>query len=243
MRLAKISAPYKLIDPTGNTYWSGEDVSLYAENVFLDNITTLQLSVSEAVQPYYGYSSFTPNRFHHGARLITGSFSINFRTYGWIFAALENAFIRPQDGRTASEEFKPVGNGITKPTAVSGAGIEQTSASQLSILAQREKEKRAINNDLPERKFQISKDKSLFGTFPKMNFKVLFGLNTSYTHNVAMGDGGEWVFGSVAPNANPFKPGTGIELVDVHITGFSQQMSDSGQPVMENYAFMAADIK
>lgn len=71
-------------------YFSGADITIYFGDIFVDDITGLEFSLQERVQPVYGYNSYTYDSVARGQRLIQGSFTIAFREAGYIYRILEH---------------------------------------------------------------------------------------------------------------------------------------------------------
>lgn len=76
------------VNEFGSTYYSGLDVSVYFDDIFIDEIVSITFSEMEQVRPLIGYSSYTPNAFIHGSRYVQGSFTINFKDAGYIYKML-----------------------------------------------------------------------------------------------------------------------------------------------------------
>ncbi len=70
-------------------FFSGADAVVYFGDTFIDDITSLQFSLTERVQPIYGYASYTWDTVARGARVMNGSFRIAFREAGYLFKILE----------------------------------------------------------------------------------------------------------------------------------------------------------
>lgn len=71
-----------------DTYFSGADTSIYFGDIWVDEVTSIELSVQENVQPIYGYASYTADAWARGTRLITGTFRINFKESYYLHAIL-----------------------------------------------------------------------------------------------------------------------------------------------------------
>lgn len=57
-------------------YFSGADLSLYWNDKYLLEVTSLEFQMVEAVQPIYGWNSYVYERVIRGARQITGAFQV-----------------------------------------------------------------------------------------------------------------------------------------------------------------------
>jgi len=72
-----------------STYYSGLDVSVYFNNIYIDEAVALQYQELEQVKPVFSYADYTPRRFSHGSRMIQGTFTINFKDSGYITKILQ----------------------------------------------------------------------------------------------------------------------------------------------------------
>jgi hypothetical protein len=87
---------WKTRDAFGSTYWSGLDARVYANDVFLDEVLSLEYNLQEAVAPLFNYASYTYETLMHGARRVQGSFTINFKRDGYLFELLETLAGNPE---------------------------------------------------------------------------------------------------------------------------------------------------
>lgn len=60
-------------------YFNSSNISIYFENIFIDEITRLSFSLQEQLMPIYGYNDYVPKMYARGSRLIQGQFGINFK--------------------------------------------------------------------------------------------------------------------------------------------------------------------
>jgi hypothetical protein len=72
-------------------YFSGADVNIFFGDIWVDEATNLSFQLQEDVLPIYGYASYTFDAVARGKRLVSGSFTINFKSTGYLQAILENA--------------------------------------------------------------------------------------------------------------------------------------------------------
>ncbi len=59
-------------------YYSGSDARISFGGVPISDIVSIQYTLQEPIVPIYGYASYTYDCVARGARLVTGSFRINF---------------------------------------------------------------------------------------------------------------------------------------------------------------------
>lgn len=65
-------------------YFSGSDVTFYFGDIFVSEISALEFTLQEKVNPLYGYASYTWDDVARGSRLVTGSFKIPFSEAGYL---------------------------------------------------------------------------------------------------------------------------------------------------------------
>ena len=66
-------------------YFSSIDAEIYFGDVFIDEATQVTWQVQQNVQPIYGYNSYVYDDIAVGARLVNGSFTINFTKAGYMY--------------------------------------------------------------------------------------------------------------------------------------------------------------
>lgn len=93
-------------------YFSGCDITIYFGDVFISEISGIEFTLQEKVNPIYGYASRTFDAVARGSRIVTGSFKIPFREAGYIEAALSH--IANADNGSAPEIAYKMG-GSTGP--------------------------------------------------------------------------------------------------------------------------------
>jgi len=85
-------------------YFSGTDVHIYFGDIYVDEITGIELTVQENVQPIYGYASYTADAWARGTRLITGTFRINFKESYYLHAICQTLEDRLSQSETLFRE-------------------------------------------------------------------------------------------------------------------------------------------
>jgi hypothetical protein len=89
---------WKTVDQYFQTYWSGLDCRIFANNVLIAEIIELQWSLQEAVAPLFGYHDYVYSTVMHGARRVNGAFKINFVREAYLFELLRSLEVRPGTG-------------------------------------------------------------------------------------------------------------------------------------------------
>lgn len=71
-------------------YFTGTDVYVYFNDLWIDELTGLQFSLAESVVPIYGYSSNTWDYVARGKRIVEGTFRLAFKEAGYMFVVLDH---------------------------------------------------------------------------------------------------------------------------------------------------------
>lgn len=98
-------AIWKSVDQYFQTYWSGLDARIFANNVLIGEIIELQWSLQEAVAPLFGYHDYVYSTVMHGSRRVNGAFKINFVREAYLFELLRSLELKPgtgSDGRATA---------------------------------------------------------------------------------------------------------------------------------------------
>jgi hypothetical protein len=69
-------------------HFSGAQVSVYIGDIWVDEVTSLSFEVTQNRQPIYGYASTLFDAVAQGNVLVQGSFSINFKEAGYLWLVL-----------------------------------------------------------------------------------------------------------------------------------------------------------
>lgn len=180
----------------GNTqvrYFSGIDAEIYFDDIYIDEVVSIDFQVQQGAMPLFGYNSYVFDDVAVGSRMVQGSFAINFTKASYLYEVLQT-LVGLQASSTKNvptEEDDITFNNIIKENP-------GTNGSNLTI-----------NSHLP-----------LWGK----SFDIV----------VSYGD---------AKQDNPIQGSSMLILENAILTSCSQQLSMSGEPIYENYTFLARDIK
>lgn len=237
---------YKLVDKFDTTYWSGYDVEVYLNDIFLDESVQISWQVLERVQPYYHYSSYVPTRIHHGSRIVNGEFTINMKQSGFIYSALEQIRSGSLSYDPLKLEEKPV-----KFSQTNGVSFDPTTADKDALAAYIKSYNRATReqDDTLESVYQTSppKIRNYAGIFETggsgFDISVIFGskLRSSLTLSYST-DNNYYARNSIKPLTNVTKPVTGVMVKGASIMGSAMSVDDSGRNIMETFTFQAKNI-
>lgn len=207
-------------------YFSGADVRIYFGDIWLDEVTNLQFSMQEQVSPIFGYASYTWDKVARGTRYIQGSFTINFKESYYLHSVL--------NGLRSKLESKP-GEAYRPPVHEAQWRNDIT-----------------VEHLLGTSKFDAVADefeKSLWGKGKLTAETRARSQRSSYfTSAQATDDLNETGF-NILISYGPLNEagGTRVDqtihsLVGVQLTGCAQIIGGDGQPIQEQYSFIAKDL-
>jgi hypothetical protein len=222
-------------------YFSGCECSVYFGDVWVDEILSINFSLLEYVQPVFGYNSYTYDACARGARLIQGNFRINFRESFYLHKIIEDSKIIEGKKETWATHSA---DRVEADEAVLSAYYNNiiNSADAKEIVEQ-------LKNKSTEDKLKIAKqfqdlmwDKKtnpgsasgeVFFKHPERGFTVviLYGSHFDLPSNP------EYTRKFDVPAS------TSITLSGVQLTGVSHVVTPDGQPVYEDYSFIARDME
>ena len=256
---------WKTVDQYYQTYWSGLDARIYANDVLIDEILSLQFQLQEAVAPLFSYASYTYDTLMHGARRVTGAFSINFKRESYIYELLRllrkakpgndrvllqrdsEARRIAESGTATVEDFTALaaGGGNTK---IDKAGRVQFDPALFNEIAQDFEDAIWRRPDPKEQNTAVSR---LVDTLsdsarldrPKFEVDRRFNLEIQFSSTGLAESKKRKVAGGPEPLGNTQIPvTTSTVLLGVALTGVERSLDDSGRPIMETYTFIARDV-
>jgi hypothetical protein len=230
-------------------YFSGADANIYFGDIWVEEINGLNFRLEEKVMPLFGYNSHTFDVVARGARLVEGSFSINFKQAGYLQMILDN-----------SAAIKIELDNLIKNKAISENEFEKYKLEEILKASNKDFEQLSekyenaiwgIEDD--EEKILSKKNEPFFkNNAHSFDIKISYGPNKEdrdinlYNQKVA----------SKSPITNWGKdnsikrfgssPNKTVETINgVHIFGYEKigisTLSD-GQVILESYNFFAKDI-
>jgi hypothetical protein len=226
----------------GSEYFAGADIRIYFGDIWIDEITSLQFTLQEQVAPIFGYASYTWDKVARGSRYISGSFSINFK---------ESYYLQQTLNRLTSTVKTETASGFTEKQWKSGVDIEALMESADTgnfdkIADDFEKSLwGAVKMDDYKKAMDKSHQNSYF--YPEFRKEDDAKGNPQYDNNSqkVLTDSGFNIIISYGPmnEANGMNtPETTHTLVNVQLTGVSQVIGGDGNPVQEQYTFIAKDL-
>lgn len=220
-----------------NDYFTNADVSIYLGDIWVDEIVDFDFSMTEQIMPVYGYASYTADALIKGTRIIQGSFTINFKSTGYIEEVMRMR-------NPIQELYKE--KGLTEPYSITQKGqysleevlkkfgvksFEELAADyERKIWQPSDGEMKSVNANRPYFNY-IEDDEMMDEGF---EIKISYGpkdvTNQSYKKY---------------RNKELVRPNETVEsLIGVQITGVQKAVSTSSQgaPVLERYTFVAKDL-
>lgn len=227
-------------------FYSGAQITVWFGDIMLDDINTIQWIRTQSKRPIYGYASQHFDAVARGTVMIQGSFTINFRQSGYLTAVTSNIrkIYKAYSGETQSgdavydqAQWSSVRNLISLHLQ-NGTFGPQTSQEIIDLgnspdfFATAKLYEDAIWQDR-ENMIDTYSDPSMVppdiaqsDLIPNgFNILVTYG-NTSHVGAVSFEDRMQ---------------STTKTLVGVHLVGESQMIQVGGQPVQEQYSFIARD--
>lgn len=218
-----------------STYYSGTDVRVYFGDVWVDEIVEVNFSLQEQVAPIYGYGSYTYDAAARGNRIVVGEFIVNFKEVGYLQMILDglSSDMNNKNEWFSLEEFK-------SDVIVSGKNVgkhynlppETVIENFNSLAEQLEDSIWGKSNDLSAFTNERTKDSYFYGSRTKYN-----GLLKRHGFNVLITYGGACQDGRYSDSFRTVQ-----SIVGVQLTGLSQRVDPSGNPIQEVYSFIAKDI-
>lgn len=239
---------YKAVTPQDTIgqkfdFYSGSQITIWFGNVMLDDITSIQWYRTQNKLPLYGYASQMFDSVANGIVSIQGNFTINFRQTGYISAvvneiqSLYQAFVpgSPSSKNPFEADTWPVVSQLIGLHLRNGTFGPQTAADIKELgnsddfFAQAKLYEQIIWGDSE----MANASRELYNQSPDITQSTLLpdGFNILITYgNPAQTD--------VSTVAQSLKSTTKA-LNGVHLIGSAQMIQVGGQPIQEQYSFIA----
>jgi hypothetical protein len=217
-------------------YYSGQDVRIYLGDIWVDEIVDLRFQLMENTAPIFGYASYTWDAVAKGNRQIQGTFRINFKESYYLHSILNQLDYKMSKSKDTTMGGKQVSlQNITADHLLSTIESVYSEAEfdklatqfEQSLWSQSAPQMQSRTNSRGDQSFFAPEDSK--ANLAKNGFSILLTYGP-YTQTYSPG------------NANEKVATTARSIVGVHLTGVSQVIDGSGQPVYEDYSFIARDI-
>lgn len=239
-------------------------ICLYFGAVFMDEIVSIQYQELEQVRPNFGYADFTFRSVSRGSRLVSGSFTINFKESMYLPKLLETlrnpgtmeANLQRLDGfdpYTQEAKDKLASTSVVKMAIAGDYSLEDfISMAKSGSNTYRPTD---FNLDSHYAETMDALDSAIWGEGEHFNERdVIKRTASETTRGIELDrakfrgptDGFDIIIKYGQPaDRYPGQPGWGtIEKIrGCHITGASKAIDDSGRNIMEVYNFLAKTVE
>lgn len=216
-------------------YFAGSDIRIYFGDIWVDEITSLQFTLQEQVAPIFGYASYTWDKVARGNRFIQGSFAINFKESYYLHAVMNSLSSKMKAETKSNPMFSTPKwkEGVTVEHLVNSGGD-----SKFDWLAD-EFEKSLWGEG--QMIAQTTNRKKTTYFYPNLDSET----EINQLNQAELADSGFNIIISYGPmnEAGGMKASeTTHSLIGVQLTGVSQVIGGDGQPIQEQYSFIAKDL-
>lgn len=224
-------------------YYSSSQVTVWFGNIFVDDINSIQWSRAQSKRPIYGYASQQFDAVAKGTVIIQGNFTINFRQSGYLQAVFDNIkylyeYFRPDDPEAKApynSESWDVVRGLIGVHLKNGTFGPQSAEEIIALgntpdFVERAKIYENVIWGSPE---LVGKDDRIMKNAADVAQSNIIpdGFNILITYGNLLGNDAQTINDQIRS--------TSKSLVNVHMIGESQVIQVGGQPVMEQYDFIA----
>lgn len=248
-------------------YYDASQQSIYIGDVLVEEITSIQYSLQQSKTPIYGYASQLFDDTSAGQVIVSGSFTINFKEAGYLWAVLRryfnvSAIEAGVSGAKKDSQLLTVREGSvrTMPDLVNTTGdrvmSNGTRISRASI------ERMAQGEATRQERFNFYQGLASYATFDVKNprDKVFEDIveafedeiwnpsvtNTGLNSQIRRSDDNKFdgfdiyqVFGNYAiPTANH----TTVKIIGVRLTSLGRRVAVGTGPIQEEYTFLARSL-
>jgi len=240
-------------------YYSGNDVSLYFGNTYVEEAVNIQYQLAENVLPLYGYAQHSFKEIARGTRVVQGTFTLNFTDPDEIYMLL-----RRMGGMEPNELVK------AQKSAVTASGPEvSTYAYSVSDYSVNEKMLLSTTMDVLNETQRALQDAHWGTVKAEFNPKVMVDFNLP---RLGVGSSGATVAAAKREMlrgfpltikfdkrdmdmemydkamqariiGNPKTKAIPVEtLTNVHLSTMSRAIDSGGQAIVSIYTFIASDV-
>lgn len=222
-------------------YYSSVDVDIYFGEYYIDEIVSLEFQVEQNVMPLFGYNSYVYDDLALGNRIVSGRFAINFTSPKYLFNLLEEVALL-QEVRLETWASR---TGIEVEWDVEASEDEHDPTDSVVIINKREFNLHEIPGT------RITEEGSIYVTNEK-NLLSAIDLGGTAGHRRLWTNRPLWrqgfdidiVYGRRKSETWDKKSQTrDMVIKDAHIINCAQQFDIAGQPIIEQYNFIARDIE
>lgn len=219
----------------GQDFFSGADTKIYFGDILVDTVMNLQFSMMENVVPIYGYKSYTFDAVARGNRIIKGSFRIAFKEAYYLHSIINEIEYRIDAGTLKSKAFT-FNSSYTENT------IERIMASSDNpdrfeeLADEYEKAMWGEGNEAFTSRAKEQNTTTYFYPEAKQDYINNWGFTIMITYGNI--DRETIIQGNQATQPHS----TTETIIGVQLMEVGKVIDISGQPLFEEYTFIAKDI-
>jgi hypothetical protein len=221
-------------------YFSGCDISVYFGDIWVDEIVSLTFSLVEQVQPIYSYNSKTYNDVARGNRIIQGTFRINFREARYLTSILKKCIERQEEIKTFTSSPKDRVSALVS-LARSGEILINTREFLDEYNRLSPEEQIDVSRQMQEIEYSGSRGSIGEESLLKDNYYFQGGKNSGFDIVIVYGRPPEVNDYDLTPIVKQF-PNSFHKISGVQISNVTTVINPDGQPVFEDYQFIAKDL-
>lgn len=218
-------------------YFSGQDARIYFGNTFVDEIVAFQFALQTNVAPIFGYASYTYDRMAVGSRQISGTFRINFKEsyyLHFITNRLDLELGQLQKHSTSTTSKNKTAQVISPDHLVTLATTNEEKFEELAY-------------QFEESLWGKSSNVGIQNKTNSRSNQDFFAPEDARPHIADQGFTIELFYGPYAQAYNTKDStervaSTVHTITGVYLTGVSQVIDGSGQPIYEEYSFIGRDL-
>jgi hypothetical protein len=236
-------------------FFSGEDIKIFIDGLFdpVDemDIASMAYVVKQEKQPLYGFWSYNYDAMMYGTRLITGEFSLYSRYPRRMTQLLEKA----SSVRSQSSSANPSSSVISRLNSNNENQNDEININKYWTSSQLDRISTGPNTTSTLQSYE-DQGHNIFSAHPPFNLIIFYGLEeagVSTNPSVAYKNGSEInqqlnsdrilatdynERSTITSTNSPMK----IVLQNVQLVSMSTSYQSGGQPLIENYQFIARDF-
>jgi hypothetical protein len=227
-------------------YYSGSDVSISFNNIPVEEIVEISFGLTQQTQAIFGYGSFTWDAVAYGSRYVEGSFRINFKETFYIRSVLDQ-LVRDTTVATVDNDYQNILAAQDLTLDELRAKLNSLDQAAIQSLANAYEAKLWSKDQLLNK----SEDTAWLDTHGGYDYKRTNGqwgsqyndlLKYGFDIIIAFGDKIYELDRNPAAAGQSSANTTAKVLNDVHINGYRTVCRPDGQPIFEEYTFVARDM-
>lgn len=234
------------------SYYSGSQITIWFGDILLDDIMSIQWTRHQSKRPIYGYASQKFDSVANGTVIVQGSFVLNFRQAGYlpvILNKISRLYSDAKNNQVDSQTIRDVigyylKSGMFGPTSINNSAaavktqIEDIGNSDDFMALAKAYEDVIWGGGVPGAGELPDQGKAdTMRRFMPADIRQAKEIPSGFNILITYGS----TNGSEPKNLNDYIQSTTKSIVGVHLMGDSQIINVGGQPVLEQYDFIAQD--